>query len=61
MDNLTATPLPDDLECQDDRRFTPSGLLVDFPTGGSFCPDCTGILSHESGCHVCYTCGFSKC
>ncbi|MDR3013267.1 MAG: vitamin B12-dependent ribonucleotide reductase [Chitinispirillales bacterium] len=25
------------------------------------CPDCGGIMEHESGCAVCKSCGFSKC
>lgn len=25
------------------------------------CPECGGIMEHESGCAVCKTCGFSKC
>jgi len=26
-----------------------------------FCPDCNGVLDHESGCAVCRECGYSKC
>jgi ribonucleoside-diphosphate reductase alpha chain len=25
------------------------------------CPECGGIMEHESGCAVCKSCGFSKC
>jgi ribonucleoside-diphosphate reductase alpha chain len=25
------------------------------------CPDCSGVMSHEEGCLVCHSCGFSKC
>jgi len=25
------------------------------------CPECGGIISHEGGCMVCRTCGFSEC
>ena len=31
-----------------------------LPIVGS-CPDCSGELSHESGCVVCHSCGYSKC
>ena len=25
------------------------------------CPDCGGVTTHEEGCLVCHSCGFSKC
>jgi len=25
------------------------------------CPECGSVLEHESGCHVCRACGYSKC
>jgi ribonucleoside-diphosphate reductase alpha chain len=25
------------------------------------CPDCGGVMTHEEGCLVCHSCGFSKC
>ena len=25
------------------------------------CPDCGGIIEHESGCLVCKQCGYSEC
>ncbi|MDP9424680.1 MAG: vitamin B12-dependent ribonucleotide reductase [Actinomycetota bacterium] len=31
-----------------------------LPIVGS-CPECSGELSHESGCEVCHSCGYSKC
>ena len=40
-------------------------LSIDF-NGKSFghigaCPDCGGVLSHESGCIMCHDCGYSQC
>ncbi|MDP9474589.1 MAG: adenosylcobalamin-dependent ribonucleoside-diphosphate reductase [Actinomycetota bacterium] len=31
-----------------------------LPIVGS-CPECSGELSHESGCELCHSCGYSKC
>ncbi len=31
-----------------------------LPIVGS-CPECSGELSHESGCAVCHSCGYSRC
>jgi len=25
------------------------------------CPECSGVLEHESGCVICHSCGYSKC
>lgn len=25
------------------------------------CPDCGGVITHEAGCLLCYSCGWSKC
>jgi len=40
-------------------------LAIDF-NGKSFghqgaCPECGGMLQHESGCAVCHDCGYSQC
>jgi ribonucleoside-diphosphate reductase alpha chain len=49
------------------EKKTPVGKKVAKLSAGSFeriagfCPDCGGVLEHESGCAVCRECGFSKC
>ena len=25
------------------------------------CPDCGGVIAHESGCNLCHSCGWSAC
>lgn len=46
---------------------TPAGKKVELMSTGyidkvaGFCPDCGGVMEHESGCAVCRECGFSKC
>ncbi len=49
------------------EKKTPAGKKVAKMAAASaerisgFCPDCGGMLEHESGCAVCRECGFSKC
>ncbi len=49
------------------EKKTPAGKKVAKMAAASsdrvagFCPDCGGMLEHESGCAVCHECGFSKC
>ncbi len=49
------------------EKKTPAGKKVAKLAAASservagFCPDCGGMLEHESGCAVCHGCGFSKC
>ena len=49
------------------ERKTPVGKKVESMSAGylekvaGFCPDCGGVMEHESGCAVCRECGFSKC
>jgi ribonucleoside-diphosphate reductase alpha chain len=49
------------------EKKTPVGKKVAKMSAGylekiaGFCPDCGGVLEHESGCNVCRECGFSKC
>ncbi len=35
--------------------------VVSFNKMAGSCPECGGILEHESGCAVCRECGYSKC
>jgi len=42
---------------------------LDFNFGASsrtkniagMCPECSGVLEHDSGCVICHSCGYSKC
>jgi ribonucleoside-diphosphate reductase alpha chain len=49
------------------EKKTPVGQKVAKMSAGyqdkvaGTCPDCNGMLEHESGCAVCRECGFSKC
>jgi ribonucleoside-diphosphate reductase alpha chain len=38
-----------------------SGSMNHTKNIAGICPECGGILEHESGCVVCHSCGFSKC
>ena len=49
------------------EKKTPVGEKVQAMSTGylervaGFCPECGGVMEHESGCSVCRECGFSKC
>jgi len=49
------------------EKKTPAGkkaakmAAVSHERIAGFCPDCNGVLEHESGCAVCRECGYSKC
>jgi ribonucleoside-diphosphate reductase alpha chain len=43
------------------KSVTDSPLEEDPPAMGGACAECGGTLSHEEGCLICHSCGFSKC
>ncbi len=49
------------------EKKTPAGKKVKQMSAAyldkvaGFCPDCGGVMEHESGCAVCRECGFSRC
>ena len=49
------------------EKKTPVGEKVQAMSTGylervaGFCPECGGVMEHESGCSVCRECGYSKC
>ena len=45
----------------DDRGREEHAVVVHTKNIAGICPECGGILEHESGCVVCHSCGFSKC
>ncbi|RMD85508.1 MAG: adenosylcobalamin-dependent ribonucleoside-diphosphate reductase [Calditrichaeota bacterium] len=44
-----------------ESKSTPSIVPVTSNGGFTTCPDCGATLTHETGCVVCYHCGWSKC
>jgi ribonucleoside-diphosphate reductase alpha chain len=43
------------------KVVTDAPLEADPPAMGGVCAECGGTLSHEEGCLICHSCGFSKC
>ncbi len=43
------------LKYRTDSTFAESGSIM------GVCPDCSGVLTHQEGCLVCHSCGYSKC
>jgi ribonucleoside-diphosphate reductase alpha chain len=35
--------------------------LIETGTMMGVCPECNGLITHEEGCMVCHSCGYSKC
>jgi ribonucleoside-diphosphate reductase alpha chain len=54
-------------DSKDEDVFSHEQLDFDFKSEGrtkniaGMCPECGGVLEHESGCVICHTCGYSKC
>jgi ribonucleoside-diphosphate reductase alpha chain len=42
------------------KNLSPSDFVESKSMMG-VCPECGNVISHEEGCLVCHTCGFSKC
>jgi ribonucleoside-diphosphate reductase alpha chain len=54
-------------EDEDTEVYRHEQLDFNFSTGqrtkniAGMCPECGGLLEHESGCEICHSCGYSKC
>jgi ribonucleoside-diphosphate reductase alpha chain len=35
--------------------FNESGAMI------GICPECSGVITHQEGCVVCHSCGYTKC
>ncbi len=46
---------------EEDQVFAERAFVGHTKNIAGICPECGGILEHESGCVVCHFCGFSKC
>ena len=60
------TTVPLCLSCKDDYELKPTRpaqILEHNRQTAKYelCPDCSSNLAFESGCAVCYCCGFSQC
>jgi len=54
-------------ENEEDEVYRHEQLDFNFNAGtptkniAGMCPECGGVLEHESGCVICHSCGYSKC
>jgi len=52
---LSVLPVDTLKNCIDNNQFS------DYSSFDGICPECGDVMTEESGCRICYSCGYSKC
>ena len=48
-------------EAPEDIEISPPGKTAAVKSAAGQCPECGGFLIYQEGCHICISCGFTKC
>jgi ribonucleoside-diphosphate reductase alpha chain len=58
---LPRTPLNGDGDYETTEYIASSVTSTQGGVMGGQCPECSGLLVYQEGCHICYGCGYTKC